>query len=53
VAKSAPKQDGERPVDFSSLEYLVEEFAKRWNYSLPPYPPPNYDYAKDLEARKL
>jgi hypothetical protein len=32
---------------------LVEEFATRWNYALPAYPPAGYDYAPELKKKKL
>lgn len=38
---------------FGSHAFLVEEFAKRWNYALPTYPPEGFDYSKDLIASKL
>jgi len=31
-------------MSFVDRDYLVLEFAKRWNYALPAYPPPEYDY---------
>jgi len=31
-------------LNFSIKEHLVEEFATRWWYALPKWPPVNYDY---------
>ena len=34
----------EEDLNFSMKEHLVEEFANRWWYALPKWPPANYDY---------
>jgi len=32
---------------------LIDEFAKRWNYALPSYPPEGFDYTQSLKTKKL
>ena len=38
---------------FNSQDYLVEEFAMRWSYALPAYPPADFNYSPALTAQKL
>lgn len=33
--------------------HLVDEFAKRWWYALPAWPPVDFDYAQELDKRGL
>jgi hypothetical protein len=38
-----------KPISsFSNLEYVVEEFAKRWSYAMPAWPPKDFDYGPAL-----
>lgn len=50
--KPTPKKE-ERKVGHQNNEYLVDEFAQRWNYALPKYPPENFDYKPSLKQNKL
>lgn len=50
VAKDTPKKAG---LDFKDHTFLVDEFACRFNYVLPDYPPTNFDYTCALQAQKL
>lgn len=38
---------------WDNQEYLVEEFAIRWNYALPAYPPADFSYKSQLKQQKL
>ena len=49
---TAPKKE-ERKAGPQNNEYLVDEFAQRWNYALPKYPPENFDYSPSLKSLKL
>ncbi len=31
-------------INYSLKEHLVDELSVRWNYSLPAWPPSNFDY---------
>ena len=37
----------------TTKEALVNEFACRWNYALPAYPPANFDYAPICKDKGL
>ena len=37
--KPLPVKKEERKVGPQNNEYLIDEFAQRWNYALPKYPP--------------
>lgn len=36
-------------IDFNNKVHLVDEFAKRWWYVLPAWPPLDFDYKKALQ----
>ena len=36
-------------IDFNNLLHCVDEFAKRWWYALPAWPPENFDYNQALQ----
>ena len=38
-------------MDFNNKLHLVDEFAKRWWYALPQWPPEDYDYQSELSKR--
>lgn len=40
-------------MDFSIHENVAHEFAIRWNYALPSWPPADFDYDKALSEHKL
>lgn len=54
-----PKTPGSKSVQkdvkpiasYTNLEYLVEEFAKRWNYAMPEWPPKDFDYKPLLQEK--
>lgn len=37
-------------IDFNNKVHLVDEFAKRWWYVLPEWPPVDYDYKSALKS---
>ena len=53
--KETPKREpqSQKSIVFGDHESLVQEFAKRWNYALPPYPPKDYSYKAILKEKKL
>lgn len=45
---------GDEDINFNNKEHIVEEFAKRWWYAMPPeWPPKDYDYQVPLKDQKL
>ena len=53
VKKIVAKVAESEKVGFKNQAYVVEEFAQRWWYVLPAYPPTNYDYSAKLNELKL
>ena len=56
--KSAPQQNltdvlAPEDINFNLQSHLVDEFAPRWHYALPPYPPVNFDYSPALKSKNL
>lgn len=51
------KETGHRaedePLNFNVKTHLVDEFAVRWWYALPVWPPANFDYLKALKEANL
>ncbi len=50
VSTSAGATNGttEEEMNFNKKEDLMDEFAKRWWYALPDWPPANFDYSVPL-----
>lgn len=46
-------QINDEDIDFSNKLHLVDEFAKRWWYALPIWPPADFDYNAQLSANNL
>ena len=40
-------------MDFTNKLHVVDEFAKRWWYALPAWPPADFDYSKALADKGL
>jgi len=43
----------EEEINFNNKDHCVDEFAKRWWYALPEWPPADFDYSAMLKANKL
>lgn len=53
VKKIHGKPMKDEHINYSDINHLVEEFAVRWWYALPKWPPENYDYTEALKANNL
>lgn len=40
-------------INFRKMEHLVYEFAVRWSYALPSWPPQGYDYSAKLRENNF
>jgi len=46
LGKRTNQQRAPSKICMTDHGFLVYEFAMRWNYALPKYPPENYDYTQ-------
>lgn len=44
-------QTDDNRIDYSNKLHIVDEFAKRWWYALPLWPPVNFDYESEINKR--
>jgi hypothetical protein len=46
-------QLNDEELNFNNKDHLIEEFSIRWWFSLPKWPPENYDYTEKLLQHRL